>query len=677
MLILFRKTFITLALFTLITGFVMANDGVTVQDWHGFNVSGEGDYGTPGNPTGTLYESYTDTTGTYADVLKLEPPPGGYTPGSIAMSYTVPNDGNYRLSMWVWADKLKDQQIYIEFEHIGGDWESITGSVNEPADFQDGQWLYVTIDSKKYPDGVFLKAGEKFGLLTQTGDWKPGVGLNGFTIYIRDLKLDLVTEIDKHDTGSENSYENNGKPAEDWHGFNISGKDDFGTPGNSVGTLYESYTDTTGTYTDVLKLEPPPGGYESGSLAMTYAVPNDGNYRLSMWVWVDKSKDQQVYIEFEHIGGDWESVTGSVNEPAAFQDGQWLYVTTDPKKYPAGVFLKAGEKFGLLTQNHDGIGLNNRTIYLRNLKLELVTGTKSFSSILKGLYAGLELGIDNINKPNGWRRKPFLYSTLGYSNSFFRDAMHFYSELGINTGLYDVKNANDENTLPVDLYLDSYWDYGLALGSSTLTFIMEDKIDPPLVINPMLNSGMLNMYNKFTPGMKLSHWIENIGSFYAQAGFPIYYSYYWHDNTDSSFYFQGKLGWYSQFGLGIWVREDWVMAGDKWKWAEPGHYAINFGFSYWTRPFNTSVEVDIPRLRYGDVYIDIESNVGSFLNLKIEAYIPQEEIQNKGIYLILTPKFQYTIFTGFSVWTKFIIEAAGSKTYNTSFSPSVGFTYHF
>ena len=477
----------------------------------------------------------------------------------------------------------------------------------------------------------------------------------------------------------------------DWHGFNVSGEGDFGTPGNPTATLYDTYRDMTGTYTDVLKLTPPPGGYKPGSIAMTYTVPIDGNYRLSMWVWVDKPQDQIVYIEFPHTGGEWESVTGSINEPAAFRKGQWLYVTTDSSKYPDGVFLREGDIFGLLTQSGEGdpgIGLNDCTIFLRDLQLEATTAddsftpddrmpSKAFLSFLSGLYVGAEFGIDNINEANDGKREPFLYPTLGYGNSFFDDAMYFYLELKLKTGFYDVENEDGKSTYPVGLYLDSSLDYSLFFGSSTLTFILEDTIDPPLVINPRFNSGNLNMYNKFTPGLKFNQWVEGVGNLYAQIGFPIYYSYYWHDDTDTVVYFQGKLGWYSEFGLGIWVREDWILAGDKGNWAEPGHQSINFGLTYLTRLFDTSLEVNILRQKYGDISITSETNIASFFNFKVEASLPQKDIKSNGINLTLTPLFRYSIFDGFSVWAKCVIENIGRKGYDAVFSPSIGVTYYF
>ena len=133
----YLKTILTtIVIFTLFTGFVVAEDDETAAMWHGFNISGEGDYSTPGKPVYTVYETYSDKTGTYTDVLKLDPPGDEYEQGSIAMTYTVPQDGYYRLSMWVWVDKSENEDIYIESEQIGGDWETVAGSREEPAAFR-------------------------------------------------------------------------------------------------------------------------------------------------------------------------------------------------------------------------------------------------------------------------------------------------------------------------------------------------------------------------------------------------------------------------------------------------------------------------------------------------------------------------------------------------------------
>ena len=634
--------------------------------WKGFNISGEGDYVRPGKPVFTLHETYRDGTGTYSEVLKLEPPGGGYEQGSIAMSYTVPYDGYYKLSMWVWADKPEDEDIYIEFEQIGGDWETVAGSRDVPAAFREGEWLYVTSES---PKGFFLNAGDKFGLLTQSGG-NAGVGLNGYTIYIRDLKLEA--------TSVSNNFPSEYDADAKWRGFNISGEGDYNRPGKPIFTLYETYSDSTGTYIDVLKLESPRGGYEGGSIAMTYTAPHDGYYKLSMWVWAEKPEDEDIYIEFEQIGGEWETVAGSRDVPAAFREGEWLYITSES---PDGFYLNAGDKFGLLTQSggNAGVGLNGHTIYIRDLELEvpIITAWKAFSSALKGLSISLEFGIRYINEANDRERQPFLYSALVYGNSFFKDTLYVYAELGFTTGLYHVEKENGGNTYPVDLYLDAYADYSLRFGNSTLAFILKDEMDP-YVINPRFDSGRLNTYNKFTPGLVFRQWFDDFGSLYAQVESPIFNYYYSEDNTDSMVYIQYRLGWRSKFGLGVWVREDQILKGDKWEWAEPGHESFNFGLSFWTRLWSSSVEVRIPPPRYGNFFITIYLYIGPF-NMKIEADFPKKEDWNSRgfIDLTLTPKYEYTIIDGFSVWAKAVIWEIGRKDRDVLFTPSLGLTYRF
>ena len=487
------------------------------------------------------------------------------------------------------------------------------------------------------------------------------------------------------------TFENTGTTVEEWQGFNISGRGDFSPPGTPTATLYETYTDITGTYNNVLKLDPPEGGYRQHSLAMTYEVHENGDYKLSAWVLAEQIQGD-IYIEFEHIGGDWESISGSVEEPAAFQEGQWLYITTDSDNYPDGVFLRAGEKFGLLTQGNPGVGLNNHTIYIRDLQIDMIPAEEDFSErknplfFLNGLFVGLEFGINSVNNindekvgVNGMTYEKgglFLNSSLGYEKSFFNDAMYIYTEVGIDTGFYNVEDENGDDTYPVKMYLDAYADYSLDFGNSTLSFILADKIDPPLILNPRFDSGGLNMVNRLAPGIKFNQWFDNFGSLYTQVDVPFYHFYYWKDNTDSRIFIQGKLGWSSDFGLGIWVREDCILKGDKWEWAEPGHESINCGLSYWTSPFSANLEVNVPMERYGDIYLTFNTRFGSFLSFAVEAGIPRE-IEEYGVDISLTPRFQYTFFQGFTAFVKLFIGSIGSKEEEVVFSPSIGVIYSF
>ena len=138
--------------------------GGPIPKWRGLNISGDGDWICPGEPEYAIFDTYADKTGTYTDVIKLMPPEDGYSSGSIAMTYTILADSNYRLSMWVKAEKGGDDDVYIVFRQIWGNWEVIAGSSDGPAPFREGEWLYVATDSVNHPDGVSLEAGDKFGL---------------------------------------------------------------------------------------------------------------------------------------------------------------------------------------------------------------------------------------------------------------------------------------------------------------------------------------------------------------------------------------------------------------------------------------------------------------------------------------------------------------------------------
>ena len=175
--------------------------GISIDRWHGFNISGVHDYETPGNPKGTLYYAYRDYTGRLTDVLKLEPPAGStgaYEKGSYAMTYKAPIAGYYRLSMKVKIESTPGKVIRFGFEHINNDggWEVIAGDLENPTSFPANTWVTITYNPAEYPEGILLEENDTFALNTkQDGDHNPETNnLDNCTIYIRDLLLEVDTD---------------------------------------------------------------------------------------------------------------------------------------------------------------------------------------------------------------------------------------------------------------------------------------------------------------------------------------------------------------------------------------------------------------------------------------------------------------------------------------------------
>ena len=330
------------------------------DSWNGFLIRGPA--GMEAAPVATHYDAYKDdSSGTpYTDVLKLEPPAGGYGKGTMALAYQIPEDGTYKISMWVKVVKKNPEDpVYLCWEHTDADWEALAGSYYDAAPVTDGVWYHLDTTAT-HPEGIHFNQNAVIALLTQNNLNEPlevwdKVGLNDATIYIRDVEWDVVKE------GIET--------ATSWDVFDIPGA----TNGDKASGADGVVVDFDG-YSNVLKLTLPTydvlSGYqfvtnEPAFLAMIYELPRTGVYRLSMEAYVVKGNDP-VTISWEmnqdpwKIAGDWNPVS-SYGEwlPIGGGESDWFTIGENDLR---SIFLIAWHR------NH--YGLADSTVYFRDLKLE-------------------------------------------------------------------------------------------------------------------------------------------------------------------------------------------------------------------------------------------------------------------------------------------------------------------
>jgi len=323
----------------------------------------------------TLYPSYKDTNGELsANVLKLEPPsPDGYAKEAMALSRKLQDSGTYRISMDVWVDKAnEDDPVYLCWDHCdnNGNWEILAGSYNpgEDAAITPGEWYHL----ETVPEGVHFNAGYSIGFLLQNSIANIAqdarldkVGLNGATIYIRNLVLDLVKDpVEAFDALTS------------WDALDISAtKDSYTYAPGYAESLYPC--DWQG-YSNILQLSLPNGGADvsrnNSTIVMAYRVPRTGNYSLTGSFWVEKGNDPNVVVSWQTTSNTWELTGYNAPYTGAFTivpNGGW---------YPffnSSVYLNAGEVIFLLA--YDGYnsngpngkddGLKDATVYFRDLKL--------------------------------------------------------------------------------------------------------------------------------------------------------------------------------------------------------------------------------------------------------------------------------------------------------------------
>jgi len=252
-----------------------------------------------------------------------------------------------------------------------------------------------------------------------------------------------------------------------------------------------------------------------------------------------------------------------------------------------------------------------------------------------GLSAGLEFGIENINKANDSEMNPYLMPMLIYENSFLDDTLDVYAELDYTLGFTKEPDDDGDEVNPQFIYLDLMVGYNLGLGStSTLSFILENEFDK-LIISPQYKESA-NLTGIFTPAVKFNQNFD-FGDFFAQVGAPITY---YDKDTDSAIGIDFTLGWNSTFGLGIEAKLRTLFAP-----RDASGY----------QGFETTISYEM-----GPVYIEVET------------IIPRET-SDEGV--TITPEFDYS-FQEFTFYVKCEFSGIGSKS-GAIISPALGVKYSF
>ena len=226
---------------------------------------------------------------------------------------------------------------------------------------------------------------------------------------------------------------NVGVPAEGWHGFTIAGPSEYYS--GALGTQYDSFTDAGGTCTDVLKVEPPSGHYEESTMALCYTIPTSGFYKLSMSIMAEVWPEKGIDIFWQEID-HWGTIAGSLDKIQGVQSGEWFFIGTGD---PDGVFFNEGDRIALLVRqsspnsssptNSPDNGLNDATIYIKDLKLEVNGAPIVDTSVADGHVYGVTISPSSFNITTGDVRQ--LSAQVYPSNALNKDVHWSSSAPGI------------------------------------------------------------------------------------------------------------------------------------------------------------------------------------------------------------------------------------------------------
>ena len=262
-----------------------------------------------------------------------------------------------------------------------------------------------------------------------------------------------------------------------------------------------------------------------------------------------------------------------------------------------------------------------------------------------GLTAGVEFGIEGVNKPNDAEDMyPYLMPMVWYGNSF--GAFDLYAELDYTLGF-----TKDDGDLPQDLWFDLALGYNLGLGSSpTLSFLLENELD--ITFAPLYGGDMGDFFwGILRPGICFNQNVESAGDFYAQVDLPIGYGKGFGDDTVIGL--DIALGWGSNFGLGFKAKAHMLLAPSE---AETGYTGIDLKASYENGPFYGEIEFRIAKDEYG---------TSSAL-----------DGSGKKAGFAIIPKFQYTIIQNLNIYAFCAFGNIGGDG-DVKITPALGITYSF
>ena len=342
--------------------------------WHGFLIPGRPE--NYSSATWVIHDSYQvngEGTG-YQDVLELRPPVGGYQPlpsgwGACPLYYKLPGTGTYKLSMWIYVESNTD----ADFRWWGTD-AGESKFFNE-ASITKGIWIYRESESYYLEDSAFGELG--LYLIGRTGT---GLGLKDAVIYIRDFRLTkngTVVDSSAPNTPVIPDPDPDPEGQVEWHGLKIITEANSsmllgGTSryqryySGAIGTVYETFTDSTGTYSDVFKVEPPDGYYEKG-MALVYDLPEGYNdttdtFTISMKMWMEGGNDAEIH--WQYLGND-----NAISGICTSTQGVWVNLSASVPFAVTGatkVFPGSDDFIYLLGKAGSG-GLKDATVYIRDV----------------------------------------------------------------------------------------------------------------------------------------------------------------------------------------------------------------------------------------------------------------------------------------------------------------------
>ena len=153
-----------------------------------------------------------------------------------------------------------------------------------------------------------------------------------------------------------------------WAAFNWPGWDGY-LSSYAEGEVLSDYMPGDGySYSNVLKLTPPNGGYKNdpdrgyGASAMTFIVPDSGIYTISVDIWVDSDRPDVdlVWVENQNWG------SALITNERGVETGAWLHIEGTSAN------INAGTTICLVAYSGDSsIRLNDAILYFKNMKLEL------------------------------------------------------------------------------------------------------------------------------------------------------------------------------------------------------------------------------------------------------------------------------------------------------------------
>jgi len=276
-----------------------------------------------------------------------------------------------------------------------------------------------------------------------------------------------------------------------------------------------------------------------------------------------------------------------------------------------------------------------------------------------GITAGLEFGIEDINKPNDAEDVyPYLEVSVEYEKSFLDKALDVYVGMTYDIGFTKELNDSMEEVNPNGLLFDVILGYNWGLGAvSTLSFILENE--NYFEFAPSTED---SVFGVIKPGVKFNRNMNDKGDLYLQADVPIAYLYY---GAEKEYTFAGldvTLGWAGASGFGLEAAGYILFSPED----DMGDGTTLHGFT----GFSATASYES-----GAVYVEIEATVPIENR---DAGAPYSYFDpSAGIGVAITPMFKYTFNFGLSAYLSLTVDGIGVKGNHVGITPAIGATYSF